>query len=226
MANNSLNPLIQVWDSQGHYQWLLPQPQPLTAAPTASTGAPLGQVVVVPSTNSAYILTSGGSGNAAWQQITNNGGAAGTFTAITTTVGPNSLAGVTTLVGGATTPANLVTTGTGSITSANGLTVTAGGLDVIAGGATITAGGLDVVAGTTLIGGALNATNNGLTALQVVNVAGVFGGGNLTVTNNVNIGSTSSAGFTTAAFAAAPFTSSTWTITNNKVIATSKIIFQ
>ena len=96
--------------------------------PTAADGGVLGQIVQNNVNNTLWILSRLASpliaGNQ-WTQFIVNGGV-GTFTQINATIGPNDLAGITTI--GA------------------GLIVTAGGIDVNAGGANII-GGLDVTAG-------------------------------------------------------------------------------
>jgi len=190
MANNLLSQSFRTYDTFGRWQDALNVPPVLTSAPTASMGSPLGTLTVVPATNTAYVITSGGAGNANWLALAVSGGTP-SFASITTTVGPNSLAGVTTLVGGATTPANLVTTGGGAIQSAT--TITAGtGITSTTGAITATAGA--VVAGTVLeAAGDLGAPPAaGITAISNLNV--VVGAGT-NVIKSTTAGANNSAGY-------------------------------
>ena len=143
MANQpSLPTAFQLYDTFGRWQYTLPVPPTLPSAPTINTAATIGTVVTVPTTQSAYILVAGTAAGYIWSEITAGGVAApGNFTtlhasgAVTfdTTL---QVTGLSTLTGGATTPANYTTTGTGSVVVGGTGTLTVAGLSTLTGGVT------------------------------------------------------------------------------------------
>lgn len=127
-------------------QGLAPIPLSANRIPTVNDRANDGQLWIIDATGAVYICAGTVNGVTTWNLISNTGGT-GVFNSITTTVGPNALAGVTTL--------------------ANGLVVTAGGATVTAGNLAVTAG---TITGTTIRAtgdaGGVAATNSLTNATQ------------------------------------------------------------
>lgn len=126
-------------------------------------------------TNAVFILTSYVGGIPTWSDIT---GAAGTFSSITVTTGPNSILGTTTINGSGTASTN-IGTGTNSGVTTIGNTATAGsgvainvgsGNFVVTGGGNVISIGADNAANTLLLG---TLTNGASTSIDGGNSTGV-----------------------------------------------------
>ena len=151
-------------------QGLAPQPVISKRNPTGNDKGQTGQLWVNTIANSAWINAGLVGGQTVWNQLIAPAGT-GTFTAVVSTVGPNDLAGVTTLDNG------LVVTAGGATINAGGLTVSGGNVTLTGNVAAATGeliAGADTggFAGKTTIG---NGTSAPVTA-AVNTLVGVAGG--------------------------------------------------
>lgn len=201
-VNNNYNSKVAYGLSQAYFT-VFPAPIVSARSPLGTDTAPIGQLWIVPSTNSIFTLTSVVAGVANWE---GGGGGAGTFTALTVTPGPISLTGALTLTSGASatniasdasTGAVNIGTGAGArnITIGNVTGATLVDINTGTGGAVITTtNGVFTVAtgtGTISIGG-----DNGAKAIQIGNAGtGVktISIGTSALANVITIGSTTGA---------------------------------
>jgi len=198
--------------TQGPLTTLSPVPIVAKVAPTSNNlNYMLGQLWLVPSIPSAYVLVKVSAGVATWQLIESSG-SAGVFASLVVTPGPISLTGTTTIntSGAGVTTINTGGTGALNLGNATGNTAVTGSLStttslsatttITAGtGMTSTAGNIIATAGNVEgVGAVASGDNAGLaatTSLTNVNALVAGGTGAFVVTPITGAATTASTGF-------------------------------